>query len=474
MMLFRGQKRVGVARKRGGHSFGGMSARGILIAGVLLGGLGAGTPPHDPVQVYYPAGQCETGVLEIELWHRASKAWRPHPDHPRIMAGTCQLEDAGDLLNEIRVRCADPANPARASEWVTGVQVYQPADAPGCGPPALSLRQESSPQITLLSPPADRPVSSVSRTTPVRGQVRLNHDVLLLVDRALFAPPGDAILDPRLLTDALQVLAGHDADRLGPLRIGWLAFQDPALPASDSGSEAVSWLKGLHSFDQLKVDLARSEGAAGTPGWAQAMDQAITALQKIKTPEDRQTILSIAPAASAYPLGLAAGSDPVHRQNVLSRVDRAAQAGVSVHLLVLGIPERDLPELARQVREQIGRGGAGGGVAALPNSDALSPSLLALRVLSLREVRVENLATGGVADPLEWDAGGHFSGDIPLQNGRNLLRVRVLLSSGEDLVADFDRRFDPAAIREKLRAEERARLQQTRSGRVSISVEESP
>ena len=101
MMLFRGQKRVGVARKRGGHSFGGMSARGILIAGVLLGGLGAGTPPHDPVQVYYPAGQCETGVLEIELWHRASKAWRPHPDHPRIMAGTCQLEDAGDLLIQL-------------------------------------------------------------------------------------------------------------------------------------------------------------------------------------------------------------------------------------------------------------------------------------------------------------------------------------------------------------------------------------
>ena len=80
--------------------------------------------------------------------------------------------------------------------------------------------------------------------------------------------------------------------------------------------------------------------------------------------------------------------------------------------------------------------------------------------------------TGGVADPLEWDASGQFKGRIPLQAGRNLLRVRARLSGGEELTADFERGFDPSALRQKLRAEERARIERARSGQVSIEVEE--
>ena len=132
-----------VSRARGATTRG----RGVRLLGLAfaLCALGAGTPPHDPVHVFYPAGSCSSGVLEIELWSRAVAAWRPHPDHPRIMVDTCQLEDAGELLNEIRVRCIDPANPARASAWITGVQVYEPADAPGSVPPARTAPPPPTP-----------------------------------------------------------------------------------------------------------------------------------------------------------------------------------------------------------------------------------------------------------------------------------------------------------------------------------------
>ena len=451
---------------------------GLLAAVGLVGALGAGTPPHDPVQVFYPQGGCETGVLEIELWHRTLKAWRPHPDHPRIMANTCQMEDAGDLLNEIRVRCADPANPARGSAWVTGVQVYEPAGAPGCERPNFSFRRPNSPRITLTAPRADRPVSEPTKTPALRGRVELTHDVVVLVDQTVFAsiaasegePARGPRLTPEQLTRVLEKASGGERDHEGPLRLAWIPFSDRDSARPPVSRQPVPFLDAPAAWRAESRVL--DEKSAAAPNWVSGFDQAMASLAAAQTPDARQTILSILDASAAYPLGRAAGSAPGHRQRVLSAVERAAQSGIALEILVIGAPERDLPELAGQVRAEIRAGGAGGSVAAIPDSEALTPSVLALRVLSLREVRVENLTTGGVADPLEWDASGRFKGRIPLQAGRNLLRVRARLSGGEELTADFERGFDPSALRQKLRAEERARIERARSGQVSIEVEE--
>lgn len=428
--------------------------------------LGAGTPPHDPVHVFYSAGACTTGVLEIELWSRTVLAWRPHPDHPRIMADTCQLEDAGDLLNEIRVRCTDPANPARASDWITGVQVYEPADAPGCRPPELGARPQRSPRIALTAPSADVPVRNATRLANVEGRVRLTHDLVVLADGSF-----DADANAKLM-NALIGLVGQDGDRLGPMRLGWLGFT--ADPKTAIG--ATSGVTPLSSSPQrLPAQLRELTGVkrpVGVHEFAPAMDAALASLAGSEAPGDRQTILAVVNARADYPFGLAAGMDPAYRIAVLAAVERAARAGVALEVLAVGSPERDLPELAAQVRQHIRAGGAGGGVSALPEPEALATALVELRVLSMREVRVENLATGSVAEPLEWDRAGRFHGSIPMQSGRNLLRVRALLSSGEDIVADFERQFDPSALRDELRAAERARMKRAREGEVTVDVED--
>jgi hypothetical protein len=81
------------------------------------------------VLVYYPRGDCG-GVLEIEVYDRIAGRWAPHPEHPWLPPGACAREEAGTLLNELRVRCADPENSRRPSEWVVGAEVA--STSPAC------------------------------------------------------------------------------------------------------------------------------------------------------------------------------------------------------------------------------------------------------------------------------------------------------------------------------------------------------
>jgi hypothetical protein len=85
------------------------------------------------VLVYYPAGECR-GELELELYDRATGAWRPHPEHPRVATGSCHRELPDQLLNELRVRCADPAGKRAPSDWVVGAELAR-APTPCAGAP---------------------------------------------------------------------------------------------------------------------------------------------------------------------------------------------------------------------------------------------------------------------------------------------------------------------------------------------------
>jgi hypothetical protein len=78
------------------------------------------------VNVLYPAGNCRAGRLQLEVWERGAYgtrgSWKPHPEHPTIAPNTCQAEDRGVLLNEIRVRCVDSTGQVY-SAWIVGVDL---------------------------------------------------------------------------------------------------------------------------------------------------------------------------------------------------------------------------------------------------------------------------------------------------------------------------------------------------------------
>lgn len=447
----------------------------VLVPLLLIAALpaaGQSSEPRDPVRVFYPKGDCATGVIEIELWNRAAQAWEPHPAHPRIMADTCQTEDAGDLLNEIRVRCTDPASPARASDWTLGVQVYEPAGAPGCEPPEIGLSSRISPRIRLTDPPADRPLRTATAVATLAGQVQLTHDLAVLVDTS-FDP--DAM---KSVIAALDALIERDADLLGPLRIAFVLFAgDPAA----AGTGRIETTPPSDDRQRLHAQIARladPKRPVAARGLGAGIDAALASLGKAPEPGDRQTLLVLVDGTADLPFGPGAGMSPTLRREIQTAVDAVVRAGVALEIVVLGRDERQLAELAGQIHARILSGRAGGGLIALERVDALAQSLPDLTFTSLREVRVENLATGGVADPLEWDRAGRFAGSIPMRSGKNPLRVRALLSNGQDVIADFERQFDPSALRDALRAGEAKRIERARDaasqkkGSVTLEVED--
>ena len=85
--------------------------------------------------VRFPPGECDSGWIEVEVFDRNRDAWVAHPEHPRIPAGECLVEDSGSLLNEIRVRCFDPSGRRRPSLWVVGANVWKPVPGDECEGP---------------------------------------------------------------------------------------------------------------------------------------------------------------------------------------------------------------------------------------------------------------------------------------------------------------------------------------------------
>ena len=104
----------------------GVAARGRkawLGLGLVCGLLGSptfGEVAGDPVsvvaaakpethEVFYPGRGCGSRVLEVEVWDDARETWSRHPEHPRVVADSCQLEARSRPLHQIRVRCIDPS-----------------------------------------------------------------------------------------------------------------------------------------------------------------------------------------------------------------------------------------------------------------------------------------------------------------------------------------------------------------------------
>jgi len=430
----------------------------------------------DPVQVFYPRKGCLGDRIELEVWDRRQALWQRHPVHPQVPLETCQIEDAGILLNEIRWRCIEPPGDHPPPAWVVGLDVFDPEVMERCA--VASVRQASGEtRIHVASPPADRPLRSDALENPVRGSVRLqglegsDYDVVLAIDRSASTRDADTDLLSAQLR-ALRAFIERIGPRLGRVRVGIVSYPNtPPAPGESTGARREIGLSA--DRDALLASLVRLErrGASGMQTFSSAFEFGLAELAG-RNPgsgarESAHKLLVITgDGRRALPFGDAADGAADFRKRNLVLAAQARRQGASLHLFALA----GLAEAPSQFLEEL-LARSGGAFTRVPHPALGSDYLTAVSLPSVEEVVVENATTGRPPRLAALDADGRFEAQVAFVGGENRLRIRARTSEGQWIERDWRVDFDDSRVVERMRAAELERMRREQRKQLEIDAE---
>ena len=428
----------------------------------------------DPVHVYYPRGDCRGPLLDLEVWDREQSGWRPHPAHPRVALESCQVEDAGNLLHEIRFRCVEPPDSEPPPAWVVGLDVFDPQVMETCAP---VQRAEPSGELELhvVAPAPGQRVAEPRMEVAILGSVRMDgidgsdYDLELVIDRSEGTRAGAIDLL------AAQVQAGRAlierlAPRLGAVRIGITAYPNmPPLPGSgETGARRVIALSDDYAALERALTGLSAQGASGFQTFGSALEFAAAELDgrhpgSGARSQARKVLVIAANAAGGHPFGPAAAVDARFRAQLEERLQPSLGRGVSFHLFALGgISEElapDLEELFERTRARFHR----------VLRPALSTAFFSqVSLPRVTQVVVANRTAGGGEAPARLAPDGRFETSVATSAGVNRLWARATLSDGTTTEREWDFEFDNSVVKQLLLAAEREHMRRVQQKRLDV------
>ncbi len=466
----------------------------------------------DPVFVFYPRDFCSGERIALEVWNRDEQRWGKHPSHPVIPADSCQLEDAGVLLNEIRWRCLEEDRSDPNQGWIVGVRVFEAAVMQRCDV-ARSGSGFGETAIHVSTPKFGETISDVNPRVAIEGSVWIGgsagaeYDVVIAIDtsapesdRADATPiestPSDRSPSQLAPTNPLaaQVRAARRfvdslEDRLGEVRVGIVSF--PGLDPNAAGRETgggdaapVSESETLFARRELPLtDDARAieralerlldRDPAGpmsfTDGLALAVDELFRppGWAGAVRPGARRIVILGADGSGGFPFGPSAQADRDFRERNVERARRASLRGVVFHLFALGGLSEKPPAF---IDEMLANSASSFTRVQSPDLGNFFTDQVSMPYLE--GVSIRYAATGEPIRDLSYAADGRFSALANLLPGENHLVVRARTSDGDEREHPLRVDFDASAYREHLLAEEAARIRRTRSKHLVIRVED--
>jgi hypothetical protein len=439
-----------------------------LVAVGLASVAGAELAPwaHDPIYVYYPAGECDAEWIELEVWDRKRERWRRHPGHRRVPLGTCQVEDAGQLLNELRWRCIEPPDAQPPPVWVVGLDVFNPEVMQRC---AVEDRVGGDDGIVfhLRSPSEDDTVTAPGFEVSVEGSVWLDgmegdeYDVLLAIDRSESTQrDGRGLLTAQVA--AAHALVDQLGPRLGKLRLGIYSFPNlPPLPGdgAQTGARPEQGFSADPAALHRALDRLAARRASGPQSFASGLDYGIrrlgTPLQGGGArPDARRVLVMLANAYEGRPFDPESERDPAQRARLAQRLARARDARIAVHLFAVGGLAEQLSPAMRALLEQAGA---------------------RFHRVIVESVSLANTSVGGAPQAATARPDGQFRGSLPVQPGPNRAWARATLSDGSSREHVWSFSFDASQGRERWLAKERERMERVRQEKqLELRGQETP
>jgi hypothetical protein len=205
-------------------------ASGLALLCGASGPSSARAIPEDPITVFFDK-TCSSQVLEIQIWNRIEKRWSHHPEHPRILSGSCQVEDAGYLMNEIRVRCLR-TDKRTIDPWQAGIKVYEPGVVDKC-----------------ILPSARIPIVEIN--TPKRGEVVQNETRLVRIEgRTVFESIQQLVPRNEVAERLLEAITLSQPE-VREVRVQNLTENEPAMEVNFEPGGRFSALVGLRTGENL-------------------------------------------------------------------------------------------------------------------------------------------------------------------------------------------------------------------------------
>jgi hypothetical protein len=466
----------------------------------------------DPVFVFYPRKFCQGERIALEVWNRGEQRWTKHPRHPVIPLESCQLEDAGVLLNEIRWRCLDSGSSERELGWRIGVRVFESAVMQRCDV-GHSGSGFGETEIHVSTPKPGETVSDADGNVEIEGSVWIGglaggkYDVIIAIDTSKVEsggvvaaarasePSGNAIPesasgDPL----AVQVRAAREfvesiRERLGEVRVGIVSFPGPhaseasgRTPAGGAASTDESEIRFAHRELPLTDNAATIEkvlqrivdrGGAGPMSFSDGLALALDELNRppnwlgAARPGARRIVMLSADGSGGFPFGPSAQADRDFRERNIERARNASFRGVALHMFALGgiseVPPAFIDEMLANSASSFNR--------------VQSPDLRTFFVKNvpmpyLEKLSIRDAAAGNEIGHLSFTPDGHFAASVPLLPGENRLALKARTSDGDEpeslLVVDFD----ASAYRDRLLAQEAARIRRLRTKHLVLRIED--
>jgi hypothetical protein len=449
----------------------------ILLAALWAPPAGGWDGVIDPIYVLFPRGSCRGEFMDLEVWNRRQRAWQAHPTHARIRVDTCQLEDAGVLLHEIRRRCVEEPGSWLPPVWVVGVDVFAPEIMQRCTAPAARGEGFGELEIRISSPKPGETVRNESMSAEVRGSVRIgglegaNYDVVIAIDTSAAIHPeaGGRVDLIGAQVAAVRAFVRSLTGRLGEVRIGLVTSS--SLP-SDTGVRREVALTGDPRALHRGLDAIVHRRAGGPSRFSSALAFAVDELAReparggTRRPGAHGVVILLAEGRGTLPFGGGASRDPAFRERNIEQARIAGKRGIALNLFALGESATQPPEFVRQMLEH-----AAGRFTRIDHPEEIPFLLENLQLPEVERLTLRNQSTEEETRDVPVSSAGHFREVVPVKAGENRLRLIAQSSDGQTSEVELVLDFDISLVRAKLRRAESERIRQLRAQRKQLMIE---
>jgi hypothetical protein len=466
----------------------------------------------DPVFVFYPRDFCSGEQIALEVWDRTEQRWATHPRHPVIPVDSCQLEDAGVLLNEIRWRCLERGHSDWDKGWSVGVRVFESTVMQRCDV-ARTGGGFGETEIHVSTPKPGETIADPDGNVEIEGSVWIGglagaeYDVVIAIDTSSAESSGD---DATSLADESSGRAAPDPahgdplsaqvraarrfvdsirDRLGEVRVGIVSFPGPDASAANHKTAAGSTPSTGESEElfahrelQLTGDVAAIEktlkrmidrGRAGPMSFSDGLALAVDELYRppnwpgAARPGARRIVMLSADGRGGFPFGPGAQADRDFRERNVERARSAALRGVALHMFALGGISEEPPAF---IGEMLANSASSFTRVQSPDLGAFFAERVPMPYLE--KLSVHNAVADRAIGNLSFTPDGRFAASVPLSPGENHLTVKARTSDGDERESLLVVEFDASAYQERLLALEAARIRRVRTKHLVLEVED--